>query len=203
MRKWSKTSFWSKMSMKFKSGMLRIPPCSTFMLETRTVVPYPYPQCSLVPLRPGSMFQGFYLVFACGKGPFCVRKGPFLLTIFFHSGRKTPLLPTQNQDKCLFLTPPHPLHANTNPHPGSNACHACKQTWRQLLGSFFALYQSFSHTCPSGIPPPNLQSMHNRIVRLYDKHARNPTTSPYASPFPNTAWHSHMPLGGSKKAARR
>ena len=29
------------------------------------------------------MLQGFYLVFACVKRPFCVRKLPFLLTRFF------------------------------------------------------------------------------------------------------------------------
>ena len=41
------------------------------------------------------------------------------------------------------------------------------------------------------------------VLSNYILSARNPTTSPYASPFPSTAWHSHMPLGGSKKAARR
>ena len=49
------------------------------------VVPYPYPQCSLVPLRPGIMVQVFYFVFACVKRPFCVRELPFLLTGYFYT----------------------------------------------------------------------------------------------------------------------
>ena len=31
---------------------------------------------------------------------------------------------------------------------------------------FYALLQSFSHTCPIGIRPPNHQGMHNKIVRM-------------------------------------
>ena len=42
-----------------------------------------------------------------------MRKLPFLLTKFiFRSGRKIPLLPTQNPGKCLLLTPP-PLYSQT------------------------------------------------------------------------------------------
>ena len=43
MRKWSKTSFLSKMSMKFKSGMLRIPPCSMFHVGNTHNGPLPLP----------------------------------------------------------------------------------------------------------------------------------------------------------------
>ena len=43
MRKWSKTSFCSKMSMKFKSGMLRIPPCSMFPVGNTHSGPLPLP----------------------------------------------------------------------------------------------------------------------------------------------------------------
>ena len=44
------------------------------MLEKPTVVPYPYPQGSLVLSRPATMLQGFFLLFGCVKRPFCVRK---------------------------------------------------------------------------------------------------------------------------------
>ena len=68
------------------------------------------------------MLQGFYLVCACVKRPFCVRKLPLLSNqVFFHSGRKTPLLPTQYQGKCLlltFVTPPPPYTQTQTHIPG-------------------------------------------------------------------------------------
>ena len=112
------------------------------------------------------MLHVFYFLFACVKGPFCERKLPFLLTrYFFTRDAKYHFYLRKIQVNACFYPPP-PLHPNTNPHPGSNACHACKKTWRQLLRSFFELFQSFSHTCASGIPPPKHQSVHNEIVRM-------------------------------------
>ena len=112
------------------------------------------------------MLQVFYFVFACVKGRFGVPKLPFLLTSYlFTPNAKCPFYIHKIQVNACFYPPP-PLHPNTNPQPRSNACRACKQTWRQLLGSFFAVFQSFSHMCPSDIPPPNQQSMHNKVVRM-------------------------------------
>ena len=43
MRKWSKAPFSSKMSMKFKYGMLRIPPCSMSYVGNTQSGPLPLP----------------------------------------------------------------------------------------------------------------------------------------------------------------
>ena len=109
------------------------------------------------------MLQVFYFVFGCLKRAFCVRKLPLVL---FHSGPKIPLLPTQNLGKCLLLPPHFPGCTQTQTHmPGpKHAMRASKHGG--LLGSFFALFQYFSNTCPSGIPPPNHHKMHNKIVRM-------------------------------------
>ena len=80
------------------------------------------------------MLQLFYLVFACAKGPLCVRKMPFLLTRYlFTPNAKYPFYMCKIQ---VNASPPL-LHPNTNTQPGSNACQGCKPTWRQLLVSFF------------------------------------------------------------------
>ena len=80
------------------------------------------------------MLQLLYFVFPCVKGPFCMRKLPFLLTrYFFTQNAKYPFYISKIQvNVCPY--PPPPLHPITNTQPGPNACHACKQTWRQLLG---------------------------------------------------------------------
>ena len=43
MKKWLKTSLWSKMSMKFKSGMLKIPPFSMCYVGNTHGGPLPVP----------------------------------------------------------------------------------------------------------------------------------------------------------------
>ena len=66
------------------------------------------------------MLQVFYFVFACVKGPFCVRKLPYLLTRhFFTPNAKYPFYIRKIQVNVCFYPPP--LHPNTNTQPGSNA----------------------------------------------------------------------------------
>ena len=105
--------------------------------------------------------------------------------------QSNPFTYTNSRQMPPFTSPPS-LHPKTNPHPGSNACHACKQTWRELQGSFFALFQSFSHTSPSGIPQTNHQSMHKNIVRqICEKPYKFPlriTLSQYCLALPHASW---------------
>ena len=71
MRKWSKTSFWSKMSMKLKSGMLRIPPFSMFYVGNTHGGPLPLPAVF------SCTFEARYYALGILLG-FCVRKKALL-----------------------------------------------------------------------------------------------------------------------------
>ena len=66
-RKWSKTSFWSKMSMKFKSSMLRVPPYSMFYVGHTYGGPLP------LPVVFSCTFEARYYASGILLG-FCVRK---------------------------------------------------------------------------------------------------------------------------------
>ena len=70
-RKWSKTSFWSKMSMKFKSGMLKIPPWFGFYVGN--------PRGGPLPLHAvfSCTFEARYYASGILLG-FCVRKKALL-----------------------------------------------------------------------------------------------------------------------------
>ena len=90
------------------------------------MVPYPYPQRYLVPLRPGSTFHGFYLGFACVKRPFCVRKLPFLLTSYFPLGTKYPFYLRKIRVNGCFI-PPHPPLTRKHKPTSRVQCMPCVQ----------------------------------------------------------------------------
>ena len=76
------------------------------------------PRCSLVLSRTGTMLRVFYFVFACVKGPFCVRKLPFLLTTYFFTrDAKDPFYIRKMRVNACFYSPP--LYTQTQTHiPG-------------------------------------------------------------------------------------
>ena len=100
------------------------------------------------------------------KGLFARVNCPFLLTWYFSTrDAKYPFYLRKIHVNACF-TPPPPFTPKHKPTSRVQCMPCVQATRRQLVGSFFALCQSFSHTCPSGIPPPNHQSMHNKVVRM-------------------------------------
>ena len=71
MRKWWKTSFWLKLSMKFKSGMLKIPPWLGFYVGNTPGGPLPLPALL------SCAFEAWYYASRILL-PFCVRKRALL-----------------------------------------------------------------------------------------------------------------------------
>ena len=71
MRKWWKTSFWSKMSMKFKCGMLKIPPMLGFYVGNTRGGPLPLPAVFSCAFEAWHYASGILL-------RLCVRKGALL-----------------------------------------------------------------------------------------------------------------------------
>ena len=64
------------------------------------------------------MLQVFYLVFACVKRPFCVRKLPFLLTRFFALGTQNTLFTYAKSRYMPAFGPPHPYTQTQTHIPG-------------------------------------------------------------------------------------
>ena len=110
------------------------------------------------------LFYVTYFVFACVKGPFCVHELPFLLTRYFYTpNAKYPFYIRKIQvNACPY--PPSLYTQTQTRNPGPMHAMRASKHGGNCLDVFFAVFQSFRHTCPSGIPPPHQQSMHNKNV---------------------------------------
>ena len=83
------------------------------------------------------MLQRFYLVFACVKRPFCVRKLPFLLTRFFPTrDAKHPFYLRKIRVNAGFAPPPPSLTRKHKP-TSRVQCMPCVQANMEAIAGIF------------------------------------------------------------------
>ena len=109
MRKWWKTSFWSEMSMKLKSGMLKIPPRLGLYVGNTPGGPLPLPAMF------SCAFEASYYA-SCIFLRFCERKLSFLITwYFFTRDAKYPFYLRKIQVNAWFYPRPLPFTPKHKP----------------------------------------------------------------------------------------
>ena len=160
------------------------------------MVPYPYPQRSLVPLRPDSTFQGSYLVFACVKRPFCMRKLPFFTYQFFSTrDAKYPCYLRKIRVNACFLPPPPPLTRKHEP-TSRVQCMPCVQANMEAIAGILLcivriILSHMSKWYSTTKPPEYAQQKCNIVRQTCQKPYNFPlriTLSQYCLAFPYASW---------------
>ena len=123
------------MSMKFKSGMLKIPPWLGFYVGNTRGGPLPLPAVFPCTCEAWYYASSILLGFACLKRPFLVRKLPILLTRFFFTrDAKYPFYLRKIQvNACFWTSPFTPKHKPTS----RVQCMPCVQANMEAFAGIF------------------------------------------------------------------